>query len=182
MRPPRWVSAPTRTFTPILRSATKFPHSDVWQDSVRLSTERLTGFIAGVFAVRAFDVGLSAFGQLVLPVGELSDRLLLASPSLVGTIVSGLISLVYLRSRQNRWHHVVAITLLALGIVYGAVIAATPIFVEMPNRGVTGPMIARGMIAMLFSALAIWMITRVMRNNDEGREAKPSATNDPANT
>ncbi len=133
-----------------------------------ISSPRLAGLIAGVFAVRTFDVTLSAVGQLALPVGEFTARLMVAGPPLIGAVGSGAICWIYLRERQARWQHILTIVLLSLTILYGALLVATPLIATMPNVGVSETMIVRGTIQIVFAAVAIWIVTALLRRSGNG--------------
>lgn len=132
---------------------------------MNIPSPRLAGMIAGVFAVRTFDAAMSVVSQLALPMETVAARLTVSALPLAGCIGTGLICWIYLRERQARWQHILTITLLSVGIVYGAFMMATPFMVTAPDMMVYGPMIIRGVVQILFSVIAIWIVAVLLKRS-----------------
>ena len=131
---------------------------------MQISSQRLTGIIAGVFAIRTFDAAMAVFTQLLFSLGEVPIFLPAVAPQLVGTVMCGLICWIYLKERQARWQHIMTIVLLSFGILFGGFMIVTALTILKVNTAsLAKSMIARGTIQIILSLIAIWIVSILLK-------------------
>lgn len=97
-----------------------------------LSTERLSGLIAGAFLIRATESFISAVGALFLPTVDMEIKMSGAVPGLIVAAVAGVLGYGYLLPDRKRGFHIVALVVCALTACGSVLSAIVPFFMHSP--------------------------------------------------
>lgn len=97
-----------------------------------ISTERLSGLIAGAFLIRTSESFLSTVNVFFFMPVDMGSKMAGGGPALLWTLITGFLGYAYLLPDRKKWLHVVALIACALSICGLLSTALVPFFMSSP--------------------------------------------------
>jgi hypothetical protein len=139
-----------------------------------ISTERLSGFIAGVFLLRATESLISTVSSFFLPTTDITIKLSGAVPALIGAVIASFMGYGYLcLSDRKKWFHVVAIVVFSLSGCVSVFSAIVPFFIRSSANvdSIRVSMFIGAIVRLFVASALITCVVIVMK-----RTARPALT------
>jgi hypothetical protein len=143
-----------------------------------ISTERLSGLIAGVCLIWATESFLSTLNVVFLSATDMSAKMIAVVPGLVVAAAAGFLAYAYLFFTERKlWLHIVALvvfTLAAFGSISSAVVS---IFMDSPASldSMRTSMVIGGVIRLFISLALLACVVVMMKRSPLSQRDQPEA-------
>jgi uncharacterized membrane protein len=147
----------------------------------RISSERLSGIIAGAFFYRSMLLVISALGMLALPMGEITDRIMPALISFVPAVIGGFLGYGYLLEARKKWFYVITLIALSLSACVSFLSVVGPFFMQHSTDDAMRSsarlsMVGRSSVELCMALALLVCVVCLMTKEKRALEFKPLAS------
>ncbi len=144
----------------------------------RISSERLSGIIAGAFFYRSALLLISAIGMLTLPINDAGTRMVSALTSLVPAVIGCFLGYGYLLEARKKWFYVITLIALSLSVCVSLLGVVGPFFMEHSTddamrSSVRFSMLGRSSVELCMVVALVVCVVCLMKKEKRALEFKP---------